>query len=84
MKKVKIRLDSTGDVKEFIAVANDVPFDLQVGEGRYVVDGKSIMGLFSLDLNKSVFVSYDADDAAKHPEGETKFLDGISKWRVED
>ena len=54
MKTVQISLNSIGKVKSFVnAIAKfDVDFDLV--SGRYVIDAKSIMGIFSLDLSKPI------------------------------
>ena len=52
MKKMKISLSSIEDVKEFVALTNSYSFDSDLVSGRYAVDAKSIMGIFSLDLAK--------------------------------
>ena len=46
-----VRFDTVVDAKKFVNVCNSVPFDVDLMSGRYVIDGKSIMGLFSLDLS---------------------------------
>lgn len=51
-----ISLKSIGDVKAFIAEVSKVPFDVDLSTGRYVVDAKSIMGIFSLDLTNPIKV----------------------------
>ena len=55
MKKMKISLGSIEDVKEFVALTNSYSFDSDLVSGRYAVDAKSIMGIFSLDLAKPLF-----------------------------
>ena len=57
MKTVKISLNSIDKVKSFV---NDYDFDLV--SGRYVIDAKSIMGIFSLDLSKPTDLNIHADD----------------------
>ena len=57
MKTVKISLNSIDKVKSFV---NDVDFDLV--SGRYVIDAKSIMGIFSLDLSKPIDLNIHADN----------------------
>lgn len=47
-------------VKKFVNIANKYPNEITVGTGRYVVNGKSILGLFSLDLEKPVTVFVDS------------------------
>ena len=54
MKKMKISLGSIEAVKEFVALTNSYSFDSDLVSGRYAVDAKSIMGIFSLDLSKPI------------------------------
>ena len=63
MKTVKISLNSIDKVKAFVnEVAKfDAEFDLV--SGRYVIDAKSIMGIFSLDLSKPIDLNIHADTA---------------------
>lgn len=56
MKKMKISLSSIEDVKEFVALTNSYSFDSDLVSGRYAVDAKSIMGIFSLDLQSQAGV----------------------------
>ena len=57
MKEVmRIKLSTTNDVKEFVNVAMRCPYQIDVKRGRYIVDGKSIMGLFSLNLSETLTV----------------------------
>lgn len=64
MKTVKISLNSIDKVKSFVnEIARfDVDFDLV--SGRYVIDAKSIMGIFSLDLSKPIDLNIHAEDDA--------------------
>ena len=62
MKEYKIQLSSINDVKEFVAITNDCPFEIDVVSGRYAVDAKSIMGIFSLDLEKTLTVTVHGSD----------------------
>lgn len=55
----KIKLNSISDVKNFVSAANEIPCDVVVSSGMYIVDGKSILGLFSLDLSKDVMLNVD-------------------------
>ena len=57
MKTVQISLNSIDKVKSFV---NDVDFDLV--SGRYVIDAKSIMGIFSLDLSKPIDLNIHAEN----------------------
>ena len=63
MKTVRISLNSMDKVKSFVNELvhySDVDFDLV--SGRYVIDAKSIMGIFSLDLSKPIDLNIHADD----------------------
>ena len=64
MKTVRISLNSIDKVKSFVndlVRFTDVDFDLV--SGRYVIDAKSIMGIFSLDLSKPIDLNIHADEA---------------------
>lgn len=50
MKTVKIKLSTIADVRDFVNAMVSFGGDVDLASGRYVVDGKSIMGIFSLDL----------------------------------
>ena len=50
MYRYRVSLGSVEKVKDFVAVVSRMPMDLDLTSGRYVVDAKSIMGIFSLDL----------------------------------
>lgn len=56
MKVLNILLKSINDVKDFVNIVNNYDFDIDLSSGRYVVDAKSIMGIFSLDLSKAIKV----------------------------
>ena len=51
---VKIRLVTIADLYNFVAVAGKYDFDIELKSGRYTVDGKSIMGMFCLDLREEL------------------------------
>lgn len=63
MKKVKIMLATINDVKAFVNVVSKYDFDVDLVSGRYAVDAKSIMGIFSLDLSKVIELQAHSDDA---------------------
>ena len=52
MKTVQISLNSIDKVKSFVNAITQFEFDFDLISGRYVIDAKSIMGIFSLDLSK--------------------------------
>ena len=54
MKTVHISLNSIDKVKAFVNDITKFDNDLDLVSGRYVIDAKSIMGIFSLDLSKPI------------------------------
>lgn len=63
MKTVKICLNSIEKVKSFVNDITKFDVDFDLVSGRYVIDAKSIMGIFSLDLSKAIELNI-------HSEGE--------------
>lgn len=63
MKSFEILLSSINDIKIFVNIVNKYEFDVDLTSGRYVVDAKSIMGIFSLDLSKPIKVDVHSEDA---------------------
>ena len=61
MKTVKICLNSIEKVKSFVNVITKYDNDFDLVSGRYVIDAKSIMGIFSLDLSKPIDLNIHAD-----------------------
>ena len=62
MRICTINLSSIEDVKTFVSIMNKCPFEADLVSGRYVIDAKSIMGIFSLDLTKPLQMNIHADD----------------------
>lgn len=60
MKAVNLSLDSIDKVKRFVNIVAKYDCDLDLVSGRYVVDAKSIMGIFSLDLSKPIELNIHA------------------------
>ena len=54
MQTVQISLNSIDKVKNFVNAISRFDFDFDLVSGRYVIDAKSIMGIFSLDLSKPI------------------------------
>lgn len=54
MRAVNIKLSLAENVKQFVSIASRHPYDMDLRVGRHVVDGKSILGIFSLDLSKPI------------------------------
>ena len=62
MNKVFISLNSIEKVKSFVNIVSQFNFDFDLISGRYVIDAKSIMGIFSLDLSKPIELSVHTAD----------------------
>lgn len=63
MKTFDLLLGSINDVKDFVNIVSKYDFDVDLTSGRYVVDAKSIMGIFSLDLSKPIKVEVHSENA---------------------
>ena len=64
MKTVKISLNSIDKVKSFVNDIYKFDFDFDLVSGRYVIDAKSIMGIFSLDLSKPIELNIHSEGEA--------------------
>lgn len=62
MKREQIMLKTINDVKAFVNSVAKYDFDVDLLSGRYTVDAKSIMGIFSLDLSKAITMEIHSDD----------------------
>ena len=62
MKSVMISLDSIDKVKSFVNTLTKFDDDFDLVSGRYVIDAKSIMGIFSLDLSRPIELNIHASD----------------------
>ena len=62
MKTVDIKLSSIEDVRNFVNIVSKYNIDIDLMSGRYVVDAKSIMGIFSLDLMKPIKLTAHSED----------------------
>ncbi len=61
MKTVQISLNSIDKVKSFVNEITKFDYDFDLVSGRYVIDAKSIMGIFSLDLSKPIDLNVHAE-----------------------
>ena len=64
MKTLEVTLGSINDVKDFVNAVTKYSFDVDLSSGRYMVDAKSIMGIFSLDLSKNLQLNIHNDEVA--------------------
>lgn len=65
MKTVKIRLSSIEAVRDFVEIVRKYDTEVDLSSGRYVVDAKSIMGIFSLDLLSPITLTAYSDDCGR-------------------
>lgn len=75
MTTTKISINTINDVKNFVTLVTKCDYDVDIVSGRYAIDAKSIMGIFSLDLSKELTLNIHSDDCAD-------FLDEIKSYIV--
>ena len=61
MYSATISLSSIETVKKFVNIANSYDFQILLHSDKYIINGKSIMGIFSLDLSKPVTLKVEED-----------------------
>ena len=76
MKTVTINLGSIDKVKSFVNDITKFDSDFDLVSGRYVIDAKSIMGIFSLDLSKPINLNIHGD------EDNAEIMEVIRKYEV--
>ena len=76
MKTLQISLNSIDKVKAFVNDITKFDCDFDLVSGRYVIDAKSIMGIFSLDLSKPITLKVHADEDA------AEILEVLSNYEV--
>ena len=76
MKTVTINLGSIDKVKSFVNDITKFDSDFDLVSGRYVIDAKSIMGIFSLDLSKPINLNIHGD------EDNAEIMEFIKKYEV--
>lgn len=65
MVKKTIKLNSIDNIRKFVTASNRQPFEIDILSGRFAIDGKSIMGIFSLDISKNILMQIHADTEAE-------------------
>lgn len=76
MKSLTIKLDTINSVKNFVNTVSKYDFDVDLVSGRYAIDAKSIMGIFSLDLAKPIKMEVYSDNCPQ-------FLEEIKDFVIE-
>lgn len=62
MTSIEIKLTSIQDIRNFVDTVTKYNMDIDLSSGRYIVDAKSIMGIFSLDLMNNIEVTAHTDN----------------------
>ena len=76
MKTMKIKMTLITDIYEFVNKASNIVGEVFVQKGYYIVNGKSILGVMSLDFSGTVNVTY--------PENEIEFESFLKQFEVEE
>ena len=74
MKEFNVRIATIEDVKKFVSTVMSYDFDIDLISGRYAIDAKSIMGIFSIDLSKELKLVAHTDDTAELEEAISDFI----------
>lgn len=75
MKTINIKLTNVQDIRDFVNEVILVDYEVDLVQGRYVIDAKSIMGIFSLDLLSPITLN-------AHTENADVLFDKIAKFTV--
>ena len=75
MKEIQIKLSNVQDIREFVNIVILADYEVDLIQGRYVIDAKSIMGIFSLDLLSSITL-------VAHTENSDALFEKIKKFVV--
>lgn len=76
MKTINLLLRSINNVKEFVNIVSKYDFEVDLTSDKYVVDAKSIIGIFSMDISKPIKAGIHSDDC-------DKFLAEIDRFIIE-
>ena len=74
MYETTISLQAINDVKDFVNTVMLFNYDIDLVSGRYAVDAKSIMGIFSLDLSKPIKLQAHTEDSEALIKAIDKFI----------
>ena len=75
MQEISIKLNDMLSIREFVKEVVLLDYDVDLVQGRYIVDAKSIMGIFALDITSPIKVVANTSDASK-------FFNTIEKYVV--
>ena len=76
MQQITIQLNTINDVKELVTITSVADFEVDLISGRYAVDAKSIIGIFSLDMSSPIKMNIYSDDCDDFIAALQKFVVG--------
>ena len=74
MKEFTVKIATIDQVKKFVSTVMLFNYEVDLVSGRYAIDAKSIMGIFSLDLSKELKMVAHTDDTAELEEALAEFI----------
>ncbi len=74
MKSVLLKLNLAESVKKFVTIVEKYDFEMDLRSGRHVVNAKSMLGIFSLDLSENVVLEIFSDDCKELLEEIKEFI----------
>lgn len=74
MKEFKVKITTIDDVKKFVSTIMLFDYEVDLVSGRYAIDAKSIMGIFSIDLSKELKLIAHTDDTAELEEAISGYI----------
>ena len=80
LNEFQVQLNTIDRVKRFVKICDDYEEDIDLSSGRYVIDAKSIMGIFSFDLTKPLSIRIHSNDA----DVVRRFNEEMSEYKYDD
>ena len=78
---MKVKLNTIKDVNDFVSISSQYhEADIRVKQDRYIVNGKSILGIFSLNILEPVRVIIDSES----DNDKIAFYNAIERWKYEE
>lgn len=74
MKEFTVKITTIDDVKKFVSTVMKFDYEIDLVSGRYAIDAKSIMGIFSIDLSKDLKLVAHTDDTAELESALAEFI----------
>lgn len=76
MTEFNVKITTIDDVKKFVSTVMTFDYDIDLVSGRYAIDAKSIMGIFSIDLSKELKLVAHTNDADELKSAINEFIVG--------